>query len=198
MASGLAITASSRPKPADEAVTSTIARLLESMRFDHAQGTLEILGARFFYLRASLVVNIARELEATLGARAWETVERAAEATGFEACRSWDRRDRLPVAQGVEVLSPIWSLLGLGVITVEVAEDQGHVVIRTTDSPFPEACGPSDHPVCHVFTGYAQGILRGLGHRGVRCREASCRARGDDVCEFDLRFVPAQGGPHAR
>lgn len=182
----------------DEAVTSTVARLLESMRFDHTQGTLEILGARFFYFRASLVINIVKELEGTLGARAWETVERAAEATGYEACQSWDRRDRLPVAKGVEALRPIWSLLALGVISVQVAEDEGRAIIRTPNSPWPEAYGRSDHPVCHVFTGYAKGVLRGLGHRVVRCQEESCRAMGDDVCKFELLYEPAQRGPHAR
>ncbi len=198
MASGLAITAPSGPKPPDEAVTSTIAQLLESMRFDHDRGTLEILGARVFYARASLVTNIMRELEGTIGPRAWEALKRAAETTGLEASRSWNGWGRLNMAKGILALRPFWSLLGLGVISMEAGEDDGHVTFRTPNSPWPEAYGNADHPICHITTGYAKGLVQGLGYRGVRCEERACRAMGHQLCEFELSYEAARGGPHAR
>lgn len=47
--------------------------------------------------------------------------------------------------------------------------------------------GPSPTPVCHTLTGYASGWCSAFFGRKLLAIEPKCIARGDKICEFEIR-----------
>jgi hypothetical protein len=84
-------------------------------------------------------------------------------------------------------------------------EERIHEVVRAT---LPDARPPSLHVtplgddgvrivydsprrLCALLEGLAIGAARRFGER-IEIRELACMHRGDDACEYELRFLPAR------
>lgn len=85
---------------------------------------------------------------------------------------------------------------------IEFDRKSGHFHMKGTwensyeASLYLDEFGKSDHSVCHTLTGYASGWCTSFFGTPLLAVEPSCRARGDAMCEFEIR-PPDRWGPEA-
>ncbi len=172
--------------------------MLDTLDFDAQEGTLGILGGRFILARTSLLGNLLRELNPADTEIAMR-VYRAAERSTLDAFRSLPLlihpTDFSSPSRAILALRPLWAALGLGHISlVETEEEEGCLVVRTHNSPWPDALGASEAPVCHITSGTLGGLMKALGFDRPTSREDHCRAQGHPHCQFTLRHKPRGDG----
>ncbi len=167
-----------------------VGQMLDSLDFDSQEGTLGILGGRFILARTSLLGNLLRELnpaDAEVALRFY----RAAERSTLDAFRTLPLLmppGEASAPRALLLIRPLWAALGLGCLAlVEAEEEEGRLVLRTHNSPWPDALGSSEVPVCHITSGTLAGLMKALGFERPSSREDHCRAQGHPNCQFTLR-----------
>ena len=177
----------------DASVREIVAR---NLRFDLQRGRVELLGARILLIPPEFIVQIQKQLEATIGASAKGVLYLAGERTGQSVVtpgveRLVGLRAKAAAEEIFRGIAEVSALRGIGVLrVVEFEPEAARFRFQISDGSIPEAYGPSKRPVCHLLEGWAAGVARNLFGREVLCEEVRCRAAGADACEFVLQ-------PHA-
>ncbi|OGK77750.1 MAG: hypothetical protein A2X52_08005 [Candidatus Rokubacteria bacterium GWC2_70_16] len=155
--------------------------LLAELR-DDGHGRLLYRGSRFLLIRPETLVAAQRAVEAAAGPGAAECFAAGgraggARATAAVAGEARERLDRL-LKMGRE--------LGWGEFGVE-SWNPARLVITVKHSPFAEAHGRSQGPVCHLIRGVVEAFAEQLLRRPMQASETSCEAAGDLICRFEAR-----------
>jgi predicted hydrocarbon binding protein len=103
-----------------------------------------------------------------------------------------DRLKELPSGKeslvALQRMSDIWATIGVGRAAVTMfTPAEGRYGFKIEDSTFPAAYGPSSKPICHLWAGWAAGVVKRLFGTDVLCEEVACRSMGARFCEFEIR-----------
>lgn len=148
---------------------------------DDGHGGLLHRGSRLLLIRPETLMGVQRAAESAGGKTAGEWFAAGgrvggARATAAVAGEARERLDRL-VTMGRE--------LGWGEFRVE-SSSPVRLVITVHHSPFAEAYGRSQHPVCHLTRGVLGSFAEQLlGGRTLRVTETTCAAMGAPLCRFE-------------
>jgi len=167
--------------------------LASNLRLDARKGHLELMGHRIMLFRFEFLVAIQKQLETTIGTSAKGVLYLAGERAAQEVMPAMaERLKDLPTGKesliALQRMSDIWATIGVGramVTTFTPAE--GRYSFKIEDSTFPAAYGPSSRPVCHLWAGWAAGVVKRLFGTDVLCEEIACRSMGARYCEFEIR-----------
>ncbi len=184
---------SAKENPADRTDEVAPDFLASNLRLDVRKGHVELMGHRIMLFRFEFLVAIQKQLETTIGASAKGVMYLAGERAAQEVMPAKaDRLKQLPSAKeplsALQRLSDIWATIGVGrpgLTTFTPAE--GRYSFKIDEGAYPAAYGPSSRPVCHLWAGWAAGVIKRLFGRDVLCEEVQCRAMGARFCEFEIR-----------
>jgi bacteriochlorophyll 4-vinyl reductase len=174
----------------DELVTNFLA---SNVHLDVRKGHVELMGHRIMLFRFEFLVAIQKQLETTIGTSAKGVLYLAGERAAQEVLPAMaDRLKQLPSGKealvALQRMSDIWATIGAGRATVTMfTPAEGRYSFKIEDSTYPAAYGPSSRPVCHLWAGWAAGVIKRLFGRDVLCEEVQCRAMGARFCEFEIR-----------
>jgi len=180
----------------DELVTNFLA---SNLHVDVRKGRVELMGHPIMIFRFEFLAAIQKQLETTIGPSAKGVMYLAGEraAQGVLPAMA-DRLKDLPSGKdsliAMKRMSDIWATIGVGRATITAFSPvDGHYSFKIEDGTFPATYGPSSKPVCHLWAGWAAGVVKRLFGRDVLCDEVQCRAMGARFCEFEVR--PSGGLP---
>jgi predicted hydrocarbon binding protein len=147
---------------------------------DDGAGALTIGGARYVLIRPETLAALQKAVEAALGERAADCLvaggrEGGARATAGLAGTAEERVRRLVTMGGA---------IGWGRFALERFGADGFVV-TVERSPFAEAYGASEVPVCHLTRGVLESLATRTLGRPARVIESQCAATGADHCRFE-------------
>src|SRR5262245_2041533 len=137
----------------------------------HEAGSGRLLhgGARFLLIRPETLIGLQRALEARLGAEAAEVLVAGGRSGGGRATAALDGDAR----QRVEALLRMGGEIGWGRFVLERLTDR-ELVVTVHDSPFVEAHGPAERPVCHLTRGVLLALAETVFAPPVSVRESAC------------------------
>jgi len=137
-------------------------------------------GARFLLIRPETLMGLQRALEARLGAEAAEVLVAGGRAGGSRAATTLggDARTR------VEALLRMGAEIGWGHFALERLT-HSELVVTVSNSPFAEAHGPAERPVCHLTRGVLLALAETVFAPPVAVRESACAATGAARCRFE-------------
>jgi len=139
--------------------------------------------------------------------RYWEGVKRIIGKEG-EAVLAYDS-GKEAVKEMVRILKKEWKLneiefikaaeeffseLGMGELSIVYPKirlpGKKRIIFRVRDSYIARSVSErSQEPVCHLFRGYAAGVVEELTGLRMDAEETKCLAMGDEYCEFVVRHV---------
>ena len=155
--------------------------VLAELRDDGA-GRLDYRGARYLLIRPETLAALHRALEAALGAAAGECFAAGGRAGGGKATTSLTGAGR----ERIEALVAMGTRIGWGRFALE-HHARGEFVVTVTGSPFAEAYGRADAPVCHLTRGVLEALAASLLGGTPRVTETACAATGAPACRFEAR-----------
>ncbi len=111
-----------------------------------------------------------------------------------EMVRVLRREWKLNGREFVKAAEEFFSELGMGELSIELPKiglpRRKKFVFRIRNSYIARSVSErSDEPVCHLFRGYAAGIMEELTGWKMDAEETKCLAMGDEYCEFVVRRV---------
>ncbi|MBI4635540.1 MAG: hypothetical protein HY727_04235 [Candidatus Rokubacteria bacterium] len=149
-------------------------------------GRLFYRGARYLLVRPETLAALQRAVEAELGARAPEPLAAGGRVGGGAAARALGGAPRALV----ERLLGMGGEIGWGEFSLERLSAV-ELVVTVRHSPFAEAYGRAEGPVCHLTRGVLDGLARLVLLGPLPVVETACAAAGAPLCRFEAR-VPGE------
>ncbi|NUN47736.1 MAG: hypothetical protein HUU15_02770 [Candidatus Brocadiae bacterium] len=150
---------------------------------DCVPGRITLNGARFLLVRPETLVGFQKAVEREAG----DVAKRCLMAGGVDGGGRSARRlcdGGLKGREVVEAMGRMGTQIGWGRFRVESYGDAGFV-IAVESSPYAEAYGASQMPVCHFLAGVAQGIGEAV-YGAATVSEVSCASAGATACRFEV------------
>ncbi len=155
--------------------------VLAELRDDGA-GRLTYRGARYLLIRPETLAALQQALESALGNGAAECFAAGGRAGGGKATASFTGAAR----ERVEALVAMGTRIGWGRFALE-RYARGELIVTVTGSPFAEAYGRADAPVCHLTRGVLEALASAVLSGRPRVVETACAATGAPACRFEAR-----------
>ncbi len=154
---------------------------------NRAPGILESNGERIILLAPSVVVNVQKQLEETVGISARGFLYLAGARSGKAIVENLtdrpSRHDEFWRAALERLSAQGW---GHFVLTVVDAAG-GKYSVGLDESAIASSYGSSKKPVCHLLAGFIAGLTEALHGRTLLCDEIACESQGRPRCEFEVR-----------
>lgn len=155
-----------------------------------APGILESRGERVLVLHPSLVVNIQKQLESTVGISARGFLYLAGARSGKAIAENLSARPSRPAELLGDALER-FSGQGWGRFDLTIVDSAGSMYsVSLVESAIASNYGPSKKPVCHLIAGWIAGLAEELVGQRLMCDETACKAQGRPRCEFEIRPTP--------
>jgi predicted hydrocarbon binding protein len=149
-------------------------------RLAHQPGRLSYLGSRYLLIRPETIVAMQRAVEAVLGDRAAECFAAGGRAGGGKAMADLPGEPAARIATLLATGSSIgWGRFALESFTAD------RLVVVVHESPFAEAYGTAETPVCHLTRGVLESLARSVLGDGWTVRETECAAVDAPACRFE-------------
>jgi predicted hydrocarbon binding protein len=159
-------------------------------RLAHQPGRLSYLGSRYLLIRPETIVAMQRAVEAALGDQAAECFAAGGRAGGGKAIADVTGE---PAAR-IATLLATGSSIGWGRFALE-SFSPDRLVVVVHESPFAEAYGSAEAPVCHLTTGVLDSLARSVLGEGWVVRETECAAVDAPACRFEAERTPGRQTP---
>ena len=160
-----------------------------------APGILQLGPTRHMIVRPELLAEIQKGVEDRLGIKASEYL--------YAAGSLWATHELRRLRSGAagladEELARLFcqhaTAMGWGEWRIgSLRHEEKGLLIRLMDSPFAEAYGQSDAPVCHLVAGAVSGLAENLFALPAPCTEMHCRAQGAADCQFAATATDVSG-----
>ena len=153
--------------------------------FDDAAGELRDGPRRYLLLRPDALMTMFRLLPPDTRALALGALEQAVHQQGSDSARAYLAHGGGDVDMLLTLIERTAPQLGWG--TWRFAADGDTLCLEVHNSPFGQAFGPSEQPVCHAV----KGMLRGLAELWLggpaQSVELQCAAQHHAACTFEAR-----------
>lgn len=170
--------------------------ILKELVHDPREGALSYKGVRYLLIRPETLAGMQKALERDTGRMEFEALYEGGFAGGYLSSKNYKEMHGFSDRDVLEFMTKMGGDIGWGRFQVE-QYDPGEEVLKISvhSSPFAEAYGEADHPVCHLLRGIVAGMGTALFKRECSALETQCRAMGDDCCRFALtRMEPGGEG----
>jgi predicted hydrocarbon binding protein len=146
-------------------------------------GRLSVNGARFVLIRPETLAALQKSVEALLADRAGECLAAGGRAGGARAVAAAAHEDAPARAAR---LMRTGGEIGWGDFALERLTPSA-LVVTVRNSPFAEAYGAADHPVCHLTRGVLETLAASVLAQPATVVETACAATGAPACRFETR-----------
>src|SRR5688572_32838138 len=149
---------------------------------DEGGGRLTMHGARCLLIRPETLAALQKSVEALVAGRAGECLAAGGRAGGARAVAAAQEDAPARVARLLRTGGEIgWGDFALERLT------QSALVVTVRNSPFAEAYGVADHPVCHLTRGVLEALAASVLAQPAAVVETACAATGAPACRFETR-----------
>ena len=150
-------------------------------------------GIRYLRMRADTLMGMFRLLEEPARAQAFAALARSSAEHGGDSARRYMEAGAGNVAALLAMIENTAGEFGWGEWKFR-ERDAEHLALDVRDSPFAEAFGAADTPVCAPIRGMLEAVAA-LALGGAReAREIECRACGAALCRFEAQATRARVG----
>ncbi len=164
---------------------SAMSNFHQELKFDPDRGAFFLNGLRHAFLRPETLSEIQKGVEDRLGSKAGEYLYAAGASWAIGALQRLHAAGASNPEVLLQSLCTLATNLGWGRFIVESWKPEiPKISVRVIGSPFAEAYGQSDNPVCHLLAGVVGGALEGLFSVMSNCIESACKAQGAADCVF--------------
>ncbi len=159
-------------------------------------GVLKLGADRQLVVQPRLLAEVQKGVEDRLGPKASEYLYTAGQTW---AAGELQRLRGLAASDDADALARLFcqhaTALGWGDWRIDALQpDELGVLIQVSRSPFAEAYGQSDLPVCHLIAGAVAALAESLYRVTAACDELHCLAQGAAGCQFAATGSdPAEG-----
>lgn len=162
--------------------------ILADLVFTPEAGRLSFKDVRYMLIRPDTIIDFQKAVEAEVGVERCAEMMMAGGVTGgSRSAARYKDEFGLSDAEIAEFMCNMGREIGWGHFSLrELDSEGGRLVVEVSDSPFAAAYGQADQGVCHLTRGVLAGLAAGIFGTQVRSAETSCRARGDDICRFEI------------
>jgi predicted hydrocarbon binding protein len=153
---------------------------------DDGAGRLSMHGARCLLIRPETLAALQKSVEALIAGGAGECLAAGGRAGGARAMAAMHEDAPARVARLMRTGREIgWGDFALERLTSAV------LVVTVRNSPFAEAYGVADHPVCHLTRGVLEALAASVLAQPAAVVETACAATGAPACRFET-LAPAE------
>jgi uncharacterized protein len=146
---------------------------------DEGGGRLSVDGARYLLIRPETLAGLQKALEAALPEGAADILAAGGRAGGGKAAAALDGAARARARR----LLHAGGAIGWGEFTLERLT-ASELVVSVRGSPFAEAYGRAERPVCHLTRGVLDALAAAVLPHPVLMVETACAATGAPACRF--------------
>ncbi len=159
--------------------------VLRELSWDAGAGRLLFRDVPYLLIRPDTLVAFQKAAEAELGERAGELLARGGHVGGALSARRYREAFRLGPEEAARFMFTMGREIGWGDFRLERLDlRERELVAAVGRSPFAEAYGKADHPVCHLIRGVLAGLAEASFDAPARARETECLAMGAPSCRF--------------
>lgn len=160
-------------------------QLLDSLTYDADTGSLSLQSARYLLVPPSILVELQKGIEATMGHETLDLFVQSSTTEGAVLASRFRDVFGYPPEQVLASVNFVLSESGWGVVSTDMVNLEGReIVFKILESPFADAYGPSAQSVCHTALGIFQGVAMTLFDAESSGMEVQCTAKGDTCCRF--------------
>jgi predicted hydrocarbon binding protein len=160
-------------------------QLLDSLTYDAETGSLSLQSARYLLLSPTILVELQKALEGTIGHETLDLFVQSAATEGLVLASRFRDVFGYPPDQVLGAVNFVLSESGWGSVSSEMVNLEGReLVFKILGSPFADAYGPSTQSVCHTALGVFRGVAMALFDAESSGMEVQCTAKGDTCCRF--------------
>jgi predicted hydrocarbon binding protein len=160
-------------------------QILDSLSYDPERGVLALQSVRYILLPPSVLAEIQKGVEESLGRETQSIFAQAAAAEGTVLASRFRDVFGYPPDQVLSGVAFLLSESGFGLVVPEMVNLEGReLVFKIVESPFADAYGPSTQSVCHTTLGLLQGVAAAVFETETTGMEVQCAAKGDTCCRF--------------
>lgn len=183
-------------------ISKFVQRMIFANQLTMEDGYIELLGFRMAMLPTHTLTKLIEELYEVHGEEAFDIMFRVGKHHGHYATNVLGKRHDIPRRQFVSETLESAGILGLGQFESDVLNfDEGKLVFRIEDSPFPEKFRDSDvlsdidHPVDHLQRGMFHAIAEDMFDAQVISREPECEFLGSSHCKLIAQTTAEEPAP---
>jgi len=162
--------------------------VLENLSFVAASGALDYNGIRYLLIRPETIMEIQKVIEERFGANAAHEIFYQSGFRGTSLTAEKLLKAGLSPDECLHAMFEMGSHLGWGNFRLlETGQKTDEIEVTISASPFAEAYGEANRPVCAILSGALAGIFSKLKGKDYRCIEIGCVALDHDQCRFILK-----------
>ncbi|MEE8449916.1 MAG: V4R domain-containing protein [Thermodesulfobacteriota bacterium] len=165
-------------------------QILDNLEYDSQSGCISFKEVRYILVRPETIMALLSSLEEELGERAGQFFYQGGMSGGRLSAQKYKQTLGLSEKGLVEFMISMGTQIGWGRFELVAFDMEKRMLeINVHNSPYAQAYGPSQRPVCHVIRGVLAGLAQGIFERPVQAGETGCLATGNNCCRFLVKGV---------
>lgn len=162
-------------------------KILKELNHNPGEGALRYKGIRYLLIRPETLIGLQKAVERETGTPQFDALYEGGFAGGFLSSKNYQEMHGYTDREVLDFMTSMGGEIGWGRFQVEQYDPEAEILeISVASSPFAEAYGEAEHPVCHLLRGIVAGIGSALLKTECGAIETACSAMGDDKCRFIL------------
>ena len=162
-------------------------KILKDLCFAPEKGGLFYKEVRYLLIRPEVLVTFQKEIEKELGERADHILFQSGFQGGSLSSKRYREVFNFSLEEIVRFMIEMGPQIGWGRFELERFDPGNkYLSVKVHHSPFAEAYGLSNTPVCHFIRGVLTGMASVVFDKESEVNEILCLAKGDPFCKFEL------------
>ena len=161
-------------------------QILRELVFNSEKGGLFYRDVRYLLVRPETLAAFQKAIEKEIGEKASQILYQSGYEGGSLSSIRYREVFGFSDEEIIRFMVEMGPQIGWGRFELERFDVNKILIIRVYHSPFAEGYGPSSKPVCHMIRGVLGGMASLVFRKEIESKEASCLARGDEYCRFEI------------
>ncbi len=161
----------------------------ETATWKRSWGEFSVIEVPAVIVSIETFVNLQKDAEKILGIDGASVIfYEAGKKAGMRWINRFSNEWGLKDKKFIEAVQNFYAELGWGRFIIEES-NENELVVRVKNSFIARGYGNSEASVCHFLRGYNAGLAEVLKGRSIDAEEVRCAAKGDEYCEFVMKYV---------
>lgn len=162
-------------------------KILKDLYFDDEKCGLFFQGIRYLLIRPEVLVTFQKEIENALDEKASMILFNSGFQGGVLSSKRYQEVYKFSNEEIIRFMLEMGGQIGWGRFElVRFDPVNFRLSLKVYYSPFAEAYGKSERPVCHFIRGVMAGLAFTIFNKEIYAEETDCLAKGDSFCRFEI------------
>jgi hypothetical protein len=161
--------------------------ILKELSFAPEKGGLFYKEVRYLLIRPEVLITFQKEAEKELGEKAGHILFLSGFQGGSLSSKKYREVFHFSDEEILRFMIEMGPQIGWGRFELERFDPANKsLTLKVYHSPFAEAYGLSQKPVCHFIRGVLSGMASVIFEKESEIMETRCLAKGDPFCRFEI------------